>query len=137
MAHNTIGSTEFFQRLQDHQATLKMWAEAEFGPAEANSPQQRAIRLLEEAIETYQAAGGDLGMAWQLVEYVFNRPVGDPRQEVGGVMVTTLLFAHTLGLHAGICLEQEMTRILMKPRGAFRERNNEKNIAGFKAEGLE
>ena len=49
---------------------------------------ERNHRFLEEALELVQSTGCTRDDAHQLVEYVFNRPVGDPFQEVGGVVIT-------------------------------------------------
>jgi hypothetical protein len=38
---------------------------------------QRGVRLLEEAIELYQATGATAEMAHRLVDFVFSRPVGE------------------------------------------------------------
>jgi hypothetical protein len=71
-------------------------------------------RFLEEALELVQAAGGSANDAHKLVDYVFNRPIGIPSQEVGGVMVTlaALCTAHTLNMtQSG---ESELARIWTK-----------------------
>ena len=66
------------------------WAEAAFGAEETTSIPQRGLRLLEEAIEAFQACGGDADMAHKIVEHVFAHPAGELGQELGGVAVTTL-----------------------------------------------
>jgi len=52
------------------------------------SVEQRAFRFLEESLELAQACGTTRDEALQLVEYVYARPVGEVKQEIGGVMVT-------------------------------------------------
>ena len=54
----------------------------------------------EEALELVQSCECSVEEAHRLVDYVFNRPVGDPPQEVGGVMVTlsALCSAHKIDL---------------------------------------
>lgn len=59
-----------------------------FGPTISADRRERGHRFLEESLELVQALGGTREEALQLVDYVFGRPVGEPRQEVGGVMVT-------------------------------------------------
>ena len=49
---------------------------------------ERTHRFLEEALELAQANGCSREDAWALVDYVYDRPVGTPGLEVGGVMVT-------------------------------------------------
>lgn len=70
------------------QAQVVAWAKAAFIEAQATSLPQRGLRLLEEAIEAFQAAGGDREQAHKLIDYVFDRPPGRLGQELGGVGVT-------------------------------------------------
>ena len=112
------------------QAKVLEWVHQAFGK---DSVRQRAIRLLEEAAEAYQAAGGDETMAIRLMSYVFRRPVGDLPQELGGIGVTLLALAATAGLSADVEEQREMARVLSKPVEHFAARNAAKNAAGFKA----
>lgn len=82
-----------------------------FGEEIANDTVERNHRFLEEAIELVQACDMTASEAQQLVNYVYNRPVGEKPQEVGGVMVTlaALCLAQDLNMHdAG---EVELERI--------------------------
>lgn len=82
-----------------------------FGPEIAGDKIERNHRFLEEALELVQALGCTQSEAHQLVNYVYNRPVGHPPQEVGGVMVTlaALCLAQAMDMHeAG---EVELARI--------------------------
>lgn len=116
------------------QVLLESWAERAFGRAESTSIPQRGLRLLEEAIEAFQAAGGDEAVAHKLVSFVFARPPGAIGQELGGVAVTTLLLAAAAGLSADEEECREVHRVLSKPLREFTERNAAKNAAGFKIE---
>lgn len=75
------------------------WLRNTFG---AESPaleiKERRDRFFEEAIELFQATEGSAAEAHILVDYVFNRPRGDARQEVGGVMITLAGLCSTLDL---------------------------------------
>ena len=82
------------------QKAVAAWGEAAFGREQITSIPQRALRLLEEAIEAYQAAGADQAMAHKLVDFVFARPVGQLAQELGGVGVCILALAEAAGLSA-------------------------------------
>lgn len=96
------------------QSRVHPWMLTCFGPAIAADTAERNHRFLEEAIELVQACGGDRREAHQLVDYVFDRPVGEPHQEIGGVMVTlaALCLAHGLDMHeAG---ETELARVWTK-----------------------
>jgi hypothetical protein len=113
------------------QYVVGKWAEEAFGGAEANSVPQRALRVLEEAIELAQAAKLDEKLVHDLVKYVYQRPVGEVEQEVSGVSVTLLAFCCAAGLNADTVEWAEVVRVLSKPREFFTERNAKKNAAGF------
>ncbi len=116
------------------QGMIADWAKKAFGEVEATSLPQRGLRLLEEAIEAFQACGGDEEIAHKLVAFVFARPKGTVAQELGGVAVTTLALAAAAGLSADEEERREVHRVLSKPPREFTERNASKNAAGFKIE---
>lgn len=96
------------------QERVRPWLLACFGPEISSDKVERNHRFLEEALELVQACGCTQSEAHQLVDYVFGRPVGEPAQEVGGVMVTlaALCLANDLDMHeAG---ETELARIWTK-----------------------
>ncbi|MFC9273549.1 hypothetical protein ACFTXJ_38105, partial [Streptomyces zhihengii] len=66
---------------------------------------------LEEVLELLQAHGYDKARVATLVDYVFGRPVGEPAQEVGGVMVTLAGYCWVAGLDMHVAGDAEMTRI--------------------------
>ncbi|WBO23980.1 hypothetical protein [Sphingomonas abietis] len=96
------------------QTRVGPWLLECFGEMIAGDREERNHRFLEEALELVQACGCTASEAHQLVDYVFDRLVGDPAQEVGGVMVTlaALCLANGLDMHrAG---EIELARIWAK-----------------------
>ncbi|MFE1574187.1 hypothetical protein ACFIQG_20610, partial [Comamonas odontotermitis] len=96
------------------QQRVQPWLMECFGEMIAGDREERNHRFLEEALELVQATGCTQSEAHQLVNYVFGRPVGEPAQEVGGVMVTlaALCLANHLDMHqAG---ESELARIWTK-----------------------
>jgi hypothetical protein len=115
----------------DRQQRVAAWCAAAFGVDHATSLPQRGVRLLEEAIEAYQAAGGTPEMAHRLVDYIFDRPAGALHQELGGVGITLLALAAAASLSADGCEADELTRILSKPLSHYTARNKMKNDAGF------
>ncbi len=85
-----------------------------FGPEIAGDKEERNHRFLEESLELVQSCGATASECHQLVDYVYGRPIGEPNQEVGGVMVTlaALCLAQQLNMHeAG---ETELARIWTK-----------------------
>lgn len=94
------------------QARVQPWMLDCFGAEVAADRLERNDRFIEEALELLQATGYPRERVASLVEYVYRRPVGEPSQEVGGVMVTlaALCLAHGLDMHSAG--ETELTRIL-------------------------
>lgn len=115
----------------ERQVLVSEWCAAAFGAAHASSVSQRGVRLLEEAIEAYQATGCDAEMAHRLVDHVFSREVGRLSQEVGGIGVTLLALAQAVGVSAEQEERTEFERIQGKPLAHFTARNAAKNAAGF------
>lgn len=85
-----------------------------FGAEISADLKERNHRFLEEALELVQSGDCTAEEAHRLVDYVFNRPVGEKSQEVGGVMVTLAAWclAQELSMHG--CGETELTRIWTK-----------------------
>lgn len=97
------------------QDRVGLWIEHCFG--ESNDPlrrERRAHRFVEEALEFAQSVGTKWEDAIQLVDYVFSRPVGEPAQEVGGVMLTLMGAASANGLKVPECAEKELARVWEK-----------------------
>lgn len=96
------------------QARVQPWLMACFGEMIAGDREGRNHRFLEEALELVQSCGCTASEAHQLVDYVYGRQVGEPSQEVGGVMVTlaALCLANGLDMHADA--ENELARIWTK-----------------------
>ena len=83
---------------------------------------ERVARFGEEALELQQALGQSREDAHALVDYVFDRPVGEPAQEMGGTMTTLALLAVVAGLDMAADGERELARcstaaVLAKIRG--------------------
>lgn len=96
------------------QARVQPWMLACFGEVIAADREERNHRFLEEALELVQSCGCSASEAHQLVDYVYGRPVGEPAQEVGGVMVTlaALCLANRMDMH--LAAEIELARIWTK-----------------------
>ncbi|WP_063802236.1 hypothetical protein [Burkholderia ubonensis] len=93
------------------QSRVRPWLLACFGAQIAADRAERNHRFFEEAGELVQAGGMTREEAHALVDYTWSRPVGEPTQEVGGVMVTlaALCLANGLDMHAAG--ETELARI--------------------------
>ncbi|WJR67000.1 hypothetical protein QTA58_22890 [Neorhizobium sp. CSC1952] len=96
------------------QARVQPWMMACFGAEISGDKLERGDRLLEEVFELLQSGDYPRERIRALEEYTYSRPKGEPRQEVGGVMVTLAAYclAHDLDMHeAG---EAELARIWTK-----------------------
>lgn len=93
------------------QQRVQPWMKECFGAEISADKVERNDRFIEEALELVQATGYSADRAHALVDYVFGRDVGEPTQEVGGVMVTlaALCLAHGLDMHSAG--ETELARI--------------------------
>lgn len=70
------------------QSVVKEWLYACFGPDFMQDRQGRNQRFFEEATECVQAGGMSREDAHMLVDYVYDRPVGELHQEIGGAVLT-------------------------------------------------
>lgn len=93
------------------QQRIKGWMMECFSMEICRDSIERNHRFLEESLELVQSNGCTSSEAHQLVDYVFNRPVGEIVQECGGVMVTlaALCCAEDIDMHS--CAELELHRI--------------------------
>lgn len=64
------------------------WTRKVFGTEIAVHKPTRQFRFFEECVELVQSGGATRDQVMAVVDYVYNRPVGEMKQEVGGVMVT-------------------------------------------------
>lgn len=82
-----------------------------FGVEIASNRSERNHRFLEESLELAQSLGCTRDEADQLVAYVYGRPIGEPWQEVGGVMVTLAALCLAHGLDMDDAAGAELARI--------------------------
>lgn len=107
--------TEIIHRHLREQPTFQQrvadWMLKCFTPEIAADTLERNDRFLEEALELVQSIGYSKERAYALVDYVFGRPVGEPDQEAGGVMVTLAALCGPNNLHMHLAGEAELHRI--------------------------
>lgn len=94
------------------QEAVAAWMSECFRPKLYQNITERGDRLLEEVLELLQAHGYDPSRVATLVDYVYNRPIGEPAQEVGGVMITLAGFCHVAGLSMHDEGNRELERIM-------------------------
>lgn len=90
------------------------WATACFGDGFVKDKRTRTHRFLEEALELAQATECTQEEAHQLVDYVFGRPMGELKQEVGGVQTTLAALCAVRGIDMLYAGEAELKRIWTK-----------------------
>jgi hypothetical protein len=93
------------------QARVHDWMMACFGEAISQDVAERNHRFIEEAIELVQATGCTREDVHRLADYVYDRPTGDPKQEVGGVLVTLAALCLATDMNFLGCGEHELSRI--------------------------
>jgi hypothetical protein len=99
---------------ESYQERVRPWMTACFGEVIPFDKVERGDRLLEEVFELLQSGGYDPERVLALRDYVWGRPVGDPPQEVGGVMVTLAAYCNAFGLDMYEAGETELSRIWTK-----------------------
>lgn len=93
------------------QAGLVEWATHAFGRQTVDDQRQRAMRCLEEAVELAQALGLDEAACHRQVSHTYGRPVGEPSQEVAGVINGALMAAESIGVDGLRVAEAELDRV--------------------------
>lgn len=96
------------------QARVQPWMMECFGTEIASDRMERNHRFFEEATEAVQANRMTRSEAHQLVDYTYDRPVGELHQEIGGVMVTLAALCLASGEDMHAAGETELARIWTK-----------------------
>ncbi|MBY0559912.1 MAG: hypothetical protein K2Q04_08670 [Hyphomicrobium sp.] len=96
--------------LRDFQLAVKRWTAACFGETISADTIERNHRFLEEALELVQSLGCTRAEAKALVDYVYDRPVGEPMQELGGTMTTLCALANAHDFDVASAAGDELAR---------------------------
>lgn len=107
------------------------WIVKMFGPSSLADRKERISRLLEEVFELAQAEDYPREYVARILRHVYDKPKGNPEQEIGGVGVTLLAYAQAVGLDADQAEELEVQRIESKTIDHFRKRHQIKADAGI------
>ncbi len=121
----------------DLQGRATEWALKTFGRV-AMDVRERALRLVEEAIEMSQAVGVERYQVLRMVWEVYSRKPGNPKSEMGGVAITSMIMAEALELNFLGAAEKEYER-LKTPQTIARckKRQAEKKKKGLAADSPE
>lgn len=100
--------------MSSFQHRVHMWMIQCFSMPVVTDAVERNHRFLEESLELVQSLGCTPEEARQLVDYVYGRPVGETRQELGGVMVTLAALANVQGIDIEAAADTELARCWTK-----------------------
>lgn len=100
--------------IEDYQIKIAAWLLECFGPEISNDKTERCFRFTEESLELVQSLGITKEQVLQLVDYVFDRPIGEPKQEIGGTIVTLAALCYATNIDLEYCAKNEYERILTK-----------------------
>ena len=87
------------------------WAQRALGVDKAFSIEERAFRMLEEAVELAQAVGLTHDDVVNVSEYVMGRPPGTVYEEVGGVGMTLMALAEVAGFDTNAAIGAALSRV--------------------------
>lgn len=80
------------------QADVRNWVVECFGEALADDKAERNRRVMEEVAELMQASGATASEFHQTIDWVFSKPAGEVRTELGDAMNTLAALASAHGL---------------------------------------
>jgi len=111
---------------QQRQRAVAEWVEETFGKDQAKSQRIRCLRFIEEAFELVQSLNLSKHECIKVANAVYKRKSGAPIQELGGVGITLLALADSIGHDADCAESMELNRVLSKDKAHFQKRNAEK-----------
>ena len=109
--------------------TPLQWAIQTFGNV-AKNRDERAARLVEEAIELAQAEGVALDVIERIARHVYSKPAGDPVAELQGVALTLDACAENMGDTVQGATARELERVRSRSREEWALRHDAKVAAG-------
>ena len=89
---------------------VRSWLTRVFGKASLQDVEERGLRFGEESLELIQSLGVTREQALALVKQVYDKPAGEPQQELGGTLVTLASLCVVAGLDADDCYRREFMR---------------------------
>ena len=92
---------------------VRFWFASCFSDDAIWNVRDRMHRFLEESLELVQSLDLSKEEAFRLVEYVYNRDIGESFQEVGGVMTTLSALCSSVNINMAQAGRAELKRISM------------------------
>lgn len=87
------------------------WGREVLGEEAVRNPKERGLRHSEEAIELAQSLGVTRQQMYALIRQVYDKPVGEPSQEVAGSLFTLYVLADVIGVDPEVALAKELERV--------------------------
>ena len=103
---------KFADLQHNFQVQVNNWMLTCFGGLISSDKIERNFRFFEESTEAVQSSGMTREQCHALVDYTFDRPIGEFKQEIGGVMVTLAAMCNAHGLDALKEGQTELARII-------------------------
>ena len=104
-----------------------------WGDKSMDDPHERGMRVAEEALETLQVLKGTRAEAHALVDMVFDKPLGEIDNEIGGVLFTLMTLCANLGKRFDTLYAKEIARFKSKDPKFFRAKQKIKADLGLSA----
>jgi len=113
----------------NRQSQILAWATSTFGPV-AEHVDERAARVVEEAIELGQSVGLPKEVVHRILDRVYSRPPGELGREIGGTGMTLEAFAEVAGYDVDDSINREFVRVLKVDKATFEKKHADKVRAG-------
>jgi hypothetical protein len=114
----------------NHRKRIEAWVLDRLGTECLMDREERAKRLFEEAAELLQAEDVSFVHAVNILRRVYDRPKGEPEQEMGGVMVCAHAWAVAADQNLVVLTEREVARIESVPAEVTRAKHAANAKAG-------
>ncbi len=108
---------------------IARWVVDRLGEKLLMDRRERAMRLVEEVIELAQAEGIAPFEVKRVTDHIYSRPVGEPDQEMGGVMVCAHAWAIATSSNLDFLTAKEVSRIENIPAEVTRMKHAAKALA--------
>jgi NTP pyrophosphatase (non-canonical NTP hydrolase) len=112
---------------QTFQSRVQNWMIACFGKEITQDTTERNHRFIEESLELAQSLGCSKSQIIELIDYVYSRPIGETKQEVGGVLLTLSALCSANNIDLAGSGEAELVRVWVNIK-KIREKRSQKHL---------
>lgn len=107
---------------RNFQSGVRKWMLECFGEESIGALDERKFRFMEEAIELFQSLNGSKEDILTLCDYVYNRPMGEVKQEIGGTLLTLAGICNAMDVDGNELGMSELRRVKEKSASIKRKR---------------